>query len=322
MGTNSQRDTRSIQESNAPTLRHLTLSICIVTYQSKIVLKDCLRSIFENTNLKFEVIVVDNGSTDNVIQMLEDEFPLVHITRNEKNEGYTIPMNQAMRKAQGQFLLQINPDTIVLPESLDKLVSFMKENPNIGICGPKVLNADLTLQRQCRRGEPTPWAVITYFLGLWKLFPKSKIFGQYLLNYIDEDIIHTVDGVSGSCMLIRREVIDHIGYLDERFFAYQEDADFCYRARQAGWKIYYMPEAEIIHFGGIGGSRVEPYRSIIAWHKSYFLYYQKNLANRYLFLINWIFYLLMLMKLLTTLLINSMRKEKIAGPPRPTNNIN
>jgi GT2 family glycosyltransferase len=322
MGTNRKRNIRSLSESNASTLNQILLSICIVTYQSRKVLEDCLRSIYDNTNLEFEVIVVDNGSTDNVVTMLKDEFPLVQIIRNKKNEGYTIPMNQALRKAQGQYLLQINPDTLVLPESLEKLISFMKENPKVGICGPKVLNADLTLQRQCRRGEPTPWAVITYFLGLWKLFPKSKIFGQYLLNYIDEDIIHTVDGVSGSCMLIRREVIDQIGYLDERFFAYQEDADYCYRARQAGWKLYYMPEAKIIHFGGIGGSRVEPYRSIIAWHKSYFHYYRKNLANRYLFLINWLFYLLMLIKLLTTLLINSMRKEKIAGPSRPTNNNN
>jgi len=251
--------------------------------------------------------------------MLKDEFPQVQIIRNEKNEGYTIPMNQALRKAQGQYLLQINPDTLVLPEALEKLVSFMKENPSVGICGPKVLNADLTLQRPCRRGEPTPWAVITYFLGLWKLFPKSKLLGQYLLNYIDEDIIHAVDGVSGSCMLFRREVIDQIGYLDERFFAYQEDADFCYRARQVGWKIYYMPEAIIIHFGGIGGSRVDPYRSIIAWHKSYFLYYRKNLANHYFFLFNWFYYLLMLCKLLITLLMNLLREEKIAGPPRPQN---
>jgi GT2 family glycosyltransferase len=317
MGTNSESHSRSLQSSDDILSNRIGLSICIVTYQSRKFLEDCLRSIYANTDLLFEIIVVDNGSTDNVVQMLEDEYPKVQVIRNPKNEGYTKPMNQAMRKAQGRYLIQLNPDTLVLPDSLKQLTAFMNENPNVGICGPKVLNSDATLQSPCRRGEPTPWAVITYFLGLWRLFPKSRFFGQYLLNYFDEDITHPVDGVSGSCMVVRREVIDQIGYLDERFFAYQEDADFCFRARQAGWQVFYVPNAKIIHYGGVGGSRVEPYRSIIAWHKSYYLYYRKNLANRYLFFFNWLYYLLMLLKLLTSLLVNSLRKEKIAGTERP-----
>jgi GT2 family glycosyltransferase len=117
-------------------------------------------------------------------------------------------------------------------------------------------------------------------------------------------------------MLIRREVIDQIGYLDERFFAYQEDADFCFRARQAGWKVYYVPTAQITHFGGRGGSRVQPYRSIIEWHRSYWLYYRKNLAKDYCFLFNWLYYLAMLVKLVLSLSINLFRKEKFAHGKR------
>jgi GT2 family glycosyltransferase len=293
------------------------LSICIVTYRAKDFLRDCLRSLRENTAVDYEVIVVDNGSKDGVDQMLQQELPGAKFLANDANLGYTFPMNQALRQAEGRCLLQLNPDTLILPQALDKLVEFLDTHPQAGICGPKVLNRDRSLQKPCRRGEPTPWAVVTYFLGLSALFPKSKLFGEYLMNYMDEDQAHLVAGVSGSCMLIRRAVIDQIGYLDERFFAYQEDADFCFRARQSGWLVYYAPEAQIVHFGGHGGSRVQPYRSIYEWHKSYFFYYRKNLAKKYFFLFNWLYYLAMFVKLIVTLTVNFIRPEKFAGSRKP-----
>ena len=293
------------------------LSICIVTYHSKNLLRDCLQSLRENTTLDYEVIVVDNGSQDGLGPMLQQDFPGIQFLANDSNLGYTIPMNQALRQANGRCLLQLNPDTLILPQSLENLVEFLDAHPEAGICGPKVLNRDRSLQKPCRRGEPTPWAVLTYFLGLSKLFPKSRLFGQYLMNYMGEDETHMVAGVSGSCMLVRRAVIDQIGYLDERFFAYQEDADFCFRARQSGWQVYYVPTAQIIHFGGYGGSRVQPYRSIYEWHKSYFLYYRKNLAQDYFFIFNWFFYLAMLIKLIIMLSINFLRTEKFAGSRKP-----
>jgi len=293
------------------------LSVCVVTYCAKDLLRDCLRSLCENTTLDYEVIVVDNGSKDGVGQMLHQEFPGVKFLANKTNLGYTFPMNQALRQAKGRCLLQLNPDTLILPQALEKLVGFLDTHPQVGICGPKVLNRDRSLQKPCRRGESTPWAVLTYFLGLSALFPKSKLFGQYLMNYMGEDQTHLVAGVSGSCMLIRRAVIDQIGYLDERFFAYQEDADFCLRARQSGWQVYYVPAAQIVHFGGYGGSRVQPYRSIYEWHKSYFRYYRKNLAHKYFFLFNWFYYLAMFFKLFISLAINFIRTEKFAGSRKP-----
>jgi GT2 family glycosyltransferase len=302
---------------NSDTSKTIDVSICIVTYKARDLLRDCLVSLYENTRLPFEIIVVDNGSNDGVGQMLQEDYPAVCFIQNTGNDGYTRPMNQALRRGQGRYLLQLNPDTIILPEALERLVEFMDKNPKIGICGPKVLNRDLTLQKPCRRGEPTPWAVISYFTGLHSLFPNSPFFGKYLVSYLDENQIHPVDGVSGSCMLIRKELIDEIGYLDERFFAYQEDADFCRRARQANWQVYYMPEAQIIHYGGMGGSRVEPYRSIFAWHKSYFLYYNKHLAKNYFFLFNWFYYLAMGIKLMYSLAINLVRREKSIGSRKP-----
>lgn len=298
-------------------MTEVDISICIVTYQALGLLRDCLRSLYENVGLNFEVIIVDNGSKDGTAQMIEQEFPAVRFVENETNLGYTRPMNQALQMGSGRYLLQLNPDTLVLPHALERMVEFLENHPEAGICGPKVLNSDGTLQKPCRRGEPRPLAVLAYFTGLARLFPDSKVFGQYLMSYIDEDETHPVAGVSGSCMLIRRAVVDQIGYLDERFFAYQEDADYCLRARQAGWQVCYFPEAQIIHFGSMGGSRVQPYRSIFAWHKSYFLYYRKNLAKDYFFLFNWLYYSTMLLKLLITLLVNFLRKEKFAGSRKP-----
>lgn len=302
-------------------MKEPAVSVCIVTYHAKELLRACLRSLQENTCRDFEVIVVDNGSKDGVEQMLQQEFAqqdfVLQFIQNGQNLGYTSPMNQALRAGRGAYLLQLNPDTLVLPQAIDRLVEFLEEHPEVGVCGPKVLNRDHTLQRPCRRGESRPWAVFTYFTGLWKLFPKSSLFGQYLMNYIDEDQIHPVAGVAGSCMLIRREVIERIGYLDERFFAYQEDADFCFRVRQAGWQVFYVPTAQIIHFAGQGGSHVTPYRSIIEWHKSYFRYFRKNLARDYFFLFNWLYYLLMLTKLAASLLENFFRSRKYAGLHKP-----
>lgn len=293
------------------------ISICIVTYRAREWLRGCLNSIFSQTHKSsFEIIVVDNGSQDEIAEMLARDFPTVRFIANPINMGYTKPMNQALCAGTGRFLMQLNPDTIILPGTLDNLVSFMEEHPQAGICGPKVLNRDGTLQLQCRRGEPRPLAVLSYFLGISRLFPHSQLFGGYLLNYLSEDEVHEVPGVSGSCMLIRREVIEQIGYLDELFFAYQEDTDYCLRARKAGWKVYYVPMAVIIHYGGQGGSRVEPYRAIIAWHKSYWQLYKKHFAGDYFFLFNWFYYGLMFAKLVLALFTNLVRREKFAGPRR------
>lgn len=300
-------------------MSNVGISICIVTYQAREYLRKCLQSIAENPPAcSYEIIVVDNHSTDGTVDMLNCQFPQVQITENSDNKGFTAPMNQALRQAVGGYLLQLNPDTIIHPQAFNTLIAFMEQHPDVGICGPKVLNLDGSLQKPCRRGESRPWAVFSYFLGLSRLFPKSKLFGEYLMNYMDEDAIHQVAGVSGSCMLIRRQVSDQIGYLDELFFAYQEDADYCLQARRAGWKVYYVPTAQITHYGGEGGSKIQPYRSIYAWHRSYFLYFRKNFASDYFFLFNWLYYLAMGVKLLLALILNLFRRGRFAGSKQPS----
>jgi GT2 family glycosyltransferase len=295
----------------------LDLSICIPTLQAKDLLRECLRSIYAQTRCAFEIIVVDNASRDGTVEMLRAEFPAVRVIVNATNVGFAKAMNQALRVSQGRYALLLNNDTVVLSNALDRLVAFADAHAEIGICGPKILNRDGTLQKQCRRSYATPWDLFCYFSGLSTLFPHSPLFARYLMTYRDEDETHPADAISGACMLIRRAVLEQIGWLDERFFAYQEDTDYCLRAQRAGWRVYYYPEAQIIHYASQGGSRVDPFRSIWEWHRSYFLYYRKNLAARYFFLFNWFYYVVMVFKLLTALGVNLFRREKFAGSRKP-----
>jgi GT2 family glycosyltransferase len=293
-------------------------SFCIVNLNAVAYLRGCLDSLPQAVEeLTYEVIVVDNGSTDGSLELLAREYPMVRVIENHANTGYTYPMNQALKAARGRFLVQLNPDTISHPGAYAFMRAWMAVHPETGICSPKVLNRDGTFQRQCRRSAARPWDVITYFSGLWKVFPRSRFWGRYLVTYRGEDETCEVEAVSGSCMFIRREVIEQIGYLDERYFAYQEDSDFCFRVRQADWKVVFTPEARVTHFGGQGGSTFQPYHAIYQWHRSYYLYYRKFIARDYFFLVNGLMYLAMALKLAGSLLANLLRRQKVVGTRKP-----
>ena len=295
----------------------IDLSIIVVAHNVRELVDECLSCVRESTDrLRKQILFVDNGSSDGTADMLEDKFPEVELIKSPENLGFIRANNLAYRGAQGRYVLMLNSDAFVGPETLQTFVDFMEGHPQVGICGPKVLNQDGSFQKQCRRGEPRPMAMFSYYFRLSSLFPKNRMFGGYLLEYEDEDKTLEVDALSGSCMLIRREVVDQIGYLDEQFYAYQEDTDYCTRARQVGWKVYYYPEAQVIHYGGRGGTRVEPYRSIVEWHRSYWRYYKKHLAKDYFFLFNWIYYMLIVAKLGVALVVNFFRRERYAGPKR------
>jgi GT2 family glycosyltransferase len=294
------------------------ISICIVSYQVRDLLRDCLRSVYETVDSpSFEIIIVDNHSEDGTLEMLNNDFPNVRLLVNGYNMGYTRPNNQAIRESKGHYIVLLNPDTLVKPNTFAELFNFLETHPDVGIVGPKVLNRDGTLQKQCRRSEARPWDSLCYFSGLSRLFPHDNRFAGYLMTYLDEDLTHAAEAVSGSCMMIRRQVIDQIGFQDENFFAYQEDTDYCRRARLAGWKVFYNPSAQIIHYGGEGGSNVQPFRSIIEWHRSYYLYYRKHFARDYFFIFNAFYYFGMLVKLGISLFVNLFRKKKVVGTRKP-----
>ncbi|HIM83668.1 MAG TPA: glycosyltransferase family 2 protein [Candidatus Marinimicrobia bacterium] len=284
------------------------VSVCIVTLNASKYLHHCLTLLEQSQGAEVEqIIVVDNRSNDNTVKMIHEKHSSVTLIQNNRNEGYTIPMNRAMKEADGEYLLILNPDAFVKPKAVAALANFLDLHPEVGIAGPKVLNVDGTFQKSCRRGVARPWNVISYFTGLAARFPDNSKYTGYHLSHLDENILNEVDGVSGSCMMIRRNLIDKIDCFDERFFAYQEDSDYCFRAKAAGWKIYYVPEAEVIHDAGRGGSAVYKYRSLFEWHRSYYLLYKKHFSADYFPLVNGLFYSAMLGKLLMTVIREAVR---------------
>lgn len=284
------------------------VSVCIVTLNASKYLHHCLTLLEQSQGAEVEqIIVVDNRSNDNTVKMIHEKHSSVTLIQNNRNEGYTIPMNRAMKEADGEYLLILNPDAFVKPKAVAALANFLDLHPEVGITGPKVLNVDGTFQKSCRRGVARPWNVISYFTGLAARFPDNSKYTGYHLSHLDENILNEVDGVSGSCMMIRRNLIDKIDCFDERFFAYQEDSDYCFRAKAAGWKIYYVPEAEVIHDAGRGGSAAYKYRSLFEWHRSYYLLYKKHFSADYFPLVNGLFYSAMLGKLLMTVIREAVR---------------
>jgi len=297
----------------------MKLSICIVNFNAKEYLRKCLESIYATSSKEsFEIIVVDNASSDGSQEMIEQNFKKVRLIKNSENLGFAKANNQALKASNGEYLFVLNNDTIVSNNSLDILIKFMKEHPEVGACGPKILNADGTIQHQCKRGFPTPWNSLSYFLKLDKLFPKSKLFGGYLLTYLDSEKIQEVNSLSGAAMLVKDKIIKEVGYMDENYYLYADDIDWCYRIKKAGWKIYYLPEAQIIHYGGKGGTAKKPYRNIYYFYRTAFLFYRKHLAKSYLFLINWLVYFGILTKFIITLLLNLLKKEKTIGSKKPS----
>jgi hypothetical protein len=197
-----------------------------------------------------EIIVVDNASDDGSIEVIEERYSSIKLIKNQKNIGFGKANNQALKIANGKYLLLINPDTIVKENTFHKLIKFLESANDAGIVGCKVLNPDGTLQLACRRGFPGPWTSFTKITGLSRLFPKSKIFARYHLTYLNENETYEVDAISGAFMFIRRSVYEKIGGFDPDFFMYGEDLDLCYRCQKAGFKVYYFHETEIIHYKG------------------------------------------------------------------------
>ena len=227
------------------------LSIIIVNYNVKEFLLNSLSSIYKALgNINAEIIVVDNASDDGSMELVEEKYPSVIQIKNKKNVGFGSANNQALEIANGKYILLLNPDTIVREDTFEKMIRFFEENPDAGMAGCKVLNPDGSLQLACRRGFPGPWTSFTKVAGLSTLFPKSKIFAKYNLTYLNENETYEVDAVSGAFMMLRKETYDKIGGFDPKFFMYGEDLDLCYRTQNAGFKVYYVHETEIIHYKG------------------------------------------------------------------------
>lgn len=229
----------------------MKLSIVIVNYNVKYFLEQCLHSVEKACkDIETEIFVVDNNSVDGSTGMIIQKFPDVKLINNKKNLGFSKANNQAMRKATGDYILLLNPDTVVEENTFIKVISFMDEHPEAGGLGVKMIDGKGKFLPESKRGLPTPWVAFYKIFGLSTLFPKSKVFGKYHLSYLDKDEIHEIDILAGAFMLMRKSVLDEVGLLDEDFFMYGEDIDLSYRITKGGFKNYYFPETTIIHYKG------------------------------------------------------------------------
>jgi hypothetical protein len=219
------------------------LSIVIITHNAQKLLENCLNSIYKNTKKpSFEIIVVENSSTDGTLEML-NQFPKIQVTKNQCNRGVGPARNQGMRLAKGRYLLLLDADTTVTINALDTLVEFMDNNPQVGICGPKLVSPTNELQFTCRR-FPT---VFTKILRRAPLpFVQHLLKAELLVDW-DHNSVREVDYVIGACQIIRKEAFEQVGYLDENIFYGPEDVDYCVRMWRKDWKVYYNPSATVIH---------------------------------------------------------------------------
>lgn len=268
--------------------KKIDLSIIIVSWNVKDLLKMCLDSIYKNSqNINFKIFVIDNASSDNTIQMIKEEFPLVYLIENQKNLGFAKANNEVIRFIlsdperpraclDNHYVLLLNPDTELVDNSLEKMISFMDAHPNCGILGPKLLNPDLTLQRSCRK---FPGLLDQLFIQFkfYNFFPeKIKWVREYYMLDFDHLKIREVDQVMGSAMLIRKEVFDKIGLFDEKFWSVFEEVDFCKKAKEAGFKIYFYPFCQIIHHKEQSFQQLDGLKKQINFNHSLYHYFKKH----------------------------------------------
>jgi len=226
------------------------VSIIVVAWNVRQLLYDCLKSVYDETeDIDFEVIYVDNASNDGSVEMVTKEFPEVRVIKNTENEGFIKANNQGIKIAKGRYVLLLNSDTVVLDNAIAKTVEFADANPEAAVVGCRVLNPDKTLQRNCFMFH----SVLNFFLAatyLYKVFPKSKFFGREEMTWWDFNDVREVEVIKGCYALVRKEAIEEIGLMDDTYFVYGDDIDWCYRFKKGNWRIMFTPDAEIVHYGG------------------------------------------------------------------------
>ena len=251
-------------------------SIIIVAYNSCDFIPACLKSVRDACeNVDSEIIVLDNGSDSPILPEIKAFFPEVRWIDSKENLGFGRGCNLAEKQATKPYLFFINPDTLISRDSFTKVLDFMEEHPESGTVGCRILNEDGSIQWACRRSFPTPISAISKTIGLASLFPKSKLLASYNMTYADPDEMTEVDAISGSFFCIRRDLYESLGGFDEDFFMYGEDLDLCFRTKVAGFKNYYTPTTNILHFKG-QSCRTRRFGSYVDFYKAMILYVKKH----------------------------------------------
>ncbi len=259
----------------------MKLSIVIVNYNVEHFLEQCLHSVGNAIkSIDAEVWIVDNNSVDGSVEMVKSKFSTYNLIENNENLGFSKANNQAIRLAKGEFILLLNPDTIVEQDTFERVLEFMDENPDVGGLGVKMVDGKGRFLPESKRGLPTPEVAFYKIFGLSKLFPMSKRFGKYHLTFLNNDEVHEVDVLSGAFMLLRKKTLDKIGLLDEDYFMYGEDIDLSYRIIKGGYKNFYFPKARIIHYKG-ESTKKGSLNYVFVFYNAMIIFAQKHFTDKH-----------------------------------------
>jgi GT2 family glycosyltransferase len=282
----------------------MDVSVIILNYNTCDLTLNAIASVYASeASCSYEIIVVDNHSSDSSVTEIKSEYPDVRLIENPSNDGFAKGNNIGIKLAAGRYILLLNSDTIMRSDTLQTMVAFMDLNMSVGAAGCKIILPDGSLDKACKRGFPTPSASFYYAFGISKLFPNVPRFNQYQLGYLDPDQDYPVDCLVGAFMMVRKQVVDQVGMLDEEFFMYGEDIDWCYRIKQGGWQIHYYPYTQIVHHKG-ASSRRKPFKIIYEFHRAMYLFHRKHYQRQYNFVVNGLVYLGIFVKFILSLLLN------------------
>ncbi|MFL7892992.1 MAG: glycosyltransferase family 2 protein [Anaerolineales bacterium] len=273
----------------------MDVSIIIVNWNTRDLLSQCLRSIFASrTTKEIEVWVVDNGSTDDSVEMVREDFPQVEITVNEHNVGFAHANNQAIKRSSGDTVMLLNPDTLVDRDVIEKLLHFLEIHSDAGVVGPRLLNPDRSLQESA---YPEP----TLFREFWRMFHLDRFnsYAEYPMDKWSIDQAVEVDVLMGACMLIRRKIFDQVGLMDEEFFIYSEEVDLCKRIRDYGWRLFWYPPATVVHYGGQSTQQVQQ-EMFLQLYQGKIQYFRKHRSQIEVWLYKFILFIATLARLVLT----------------------
>ena len=264
------------------------VSVVIVHYETPDLLESCLRALGASQGpVSMELIVVDNASSQFPESVVRAVHPSGRVIKNTHNAGFAVATNQGLREARGRYLLLLNPDAFVEPDTLAQMVSYMDERPDVGCATARLLLENDHLDLACRRSFPTPLRSLFRFAMLSRLFPRSRLFAQYNLTYLDDGVETEIDSPCGAFMMVRAEVASEVGLLDERYFMYGEDIDWAYRIKKAGWRVMYAPVTTVRHVKR-ASSRLEPERTIRAFHDAMRIFYSEHYHDIYPRWLSWL----------------------------------
>lgn len=286
----------------------MRLSVVVVNWNTKEMLKGCLESVFSSfTQTPKEVIVVDNHSIDGSQEMVKKEFPNARLIENKDNLGFSRACNQGIEESQSEYVAVLNSDTLVSPAAFGQIVDFMDKHEQAGIAGPKLLDEDGSVQLSCRNFPSFKEAAGHAFAGI--LNQANPYTRSYRLADWDHQTVREVDWVSGACMVLRKKALEEVGLFDESYFMYLEDVDLCYRMHQAGWKVYFYPDAQVTHISG-QSSRKRSAAAIIEHQKSIYRFYSNYYPQAKQWYWRWLVAAGLLVRATILLMINAVRQVK------------